>query len=148
MGCGTGTNAVTLTQNGWQTVGVDFSPKAIAAARRKAAQLGLAIQFYLADVADLGFLHDSFDYIFDIGCLFALTAVQQKKYAAEITRLLKPGGDFMLYAWLPRSHKGKIRGISSRRVADLFQPALLQTQMVKGRDGPGESAWYWFSRQQ
>ena len=37
LGCGTGTNALYLSKHGWQVVGVDFSPLAIAAARQKLA---------------------------------------------------------------------------------------------------------------
>lgn len=61
LGCGTGTNAVTLARHGWQATGVDFSPKAIREARRKAQQAGLKIDFYCADVADLGMLSGPFD---------------------------------------------------------------------------------------
>ena len=32
LGCGTGTNAITLAQHGWQATGVDFAPKAIRTA--------------------------------------------------------------------------------------------------------------------
>ncbi|HZD55845.1 MAG TPA: class I SAM-dependent methyltransferase, partial [Anaerolineales bacterium] len=30
LGCGTGTNVITLARNGWQVTGVDFAPRAIA----------------------------------------------------------------------------------------------------------------------
>jgi hypothetical protein len=52
----------------------------------------------------------------------------------------------MLYAWLPRQHKGRRYGISAQDVSDLFSQSFLKVNMVKGKDGPGESAWYWFTR--
>ena len=56
LGCGTGTNAITLARHGWQVTGVDFASKAISAARRKAAGAGLKIDFHTADVTDLALL--------------------------------------------------------------------------------------------
>jgi methylase of polypeptide subunit release factors len=37
LGCGTGTNSIYLAKHGWEATGVDFVPRAIRAARRKAA---------------------------------------------------------------------------------------------------------------
>lgn len=146
LGCGTGTNAITLTEHGWQTVGVDFSPKAIAAARKKSAKLNLNIDFHVGDVSDLTFLNRPYDYILDIGCLFSLHSEQQKNYAAEIARLTSSGAEYMLYAWLPQQRKGRQWGISSQSVNDLFCRSFDQIKMVVGKDGPGESAWYWLKR--
>lgn len=146
LGCGTGTNAIVLTRHGWHTVGVDFSPKAIVSARKKAARNNLKIDFYVGDVTNLNFLKGPFDYVLDIGCFFTLKRKQQIRYVSEVSNLTPSGADFMLYAWLPRQHKGRRYGISAQDVADLFSQSFLQVNMVKGKDGPGESAWYWFTR--
>ncbi|MGD8835978.1 MAG: class I SAM-dependent methyltransferase [Desulfobacteraceae bacterium] len=63
LGCGTGTNAITLSKHGWRTTGVDFSPKAIAAARKKAAKQSMQIDFHVGDVAHLNFLKGPYDYL-------------------------------------------------------------------------------------
>src|SRR5712691_1731013 len=42
VGCGTGTNVVYLAQHGWTAVGVDFAGRAIAKARRRATEAGVA----------------------------------------------------------------------------------------------------------
>lgn len=146
LGCGTGTNAVTLTEHGWRATGVDFSDKAITAARRKASRRGLEIDFFVGDVSDLGFLKEPYDYILDIGCLFTLSAEQQERYAGQVARLLVPGAVFMLYAWLPHQRKGHQWGISPSRVHGLFRKNLVLTDVEAGKDGPGDSAWYWFER--
>ena len=39
IGCGTGTNVITLAQAGWDVTGVDFAPRAIKLAQQKAAML-------------------------------------------------------------------------------------------------------------
>ncbi len=144
LGCGTGTNAITLSKQGWQTTGVDFSPKAIAAARKKAAKQSMQIDFHVGDVSDLGFLKGPYDYALDIGCLLTLQPEQQRRYAAELSRLLRSGADYMLYAWLPRQHKGKRWGLSVQKATGLLNPSFRHSKLVVGKDGPGESAWYWF----
>jgi len=146
LGCGTGTNAITLSKHGWQVTGVDFSPKAIAAARKKAAGQKLPIDFYIGSVADLDFLSGPFDYALDIGCLFCLKSQDRHRYAAGLKRMLPPGAHYMLYAWLPQIRHGRKRGITAEEVGDLFGPAFKQDQMVVGRDSGGDSAWYWFTR--
>jgi 2-polyprenyl-3-methyl-5-hydroxy-6-metoxy-1,4-benzoquinol methylase len=146
LGCGTGTNAITLSKHGWQVTGVDFSPKAIIAARKKAARQNLHIDFYIGSVAELDFLSGPFDYALDIGCLFSLKLQDRHKYAAGLKRMLPPGARYMLYAWLPQTRHGRKRGISAEEVGNLFFQAFTQDEMVVGHDGGGDSAWYWFTR--
>src|SRR6185437_311945 len=43
VGCGTGTNSLTLAATGWHVLGVDFAAPAIAQAQAKAAQAQEAI---------------------------------------------------------------------------------------------------------
>jgi SAM-dependent methyltransferase len=146
LGCGTGTNAIALTRHGWQVTGVDFSPKAIAAARRKATREATKADFHVGDVSDLHYLHGPFDYALDIGCLHTLSSAQRKPYADEVARLLRPGAVFMLYAWLPQTRGRRQMGLSTQAVEDLFQAGFMRTKSVQGKDGPGESVWYWFNR--
>lgn len=146
LGCGTGTNVITLTRHGWQVTGVDFSPKAIAAARRKVIQEAIKAEFHVGDVSDLNFLQGPFDYGLDIGCLHTLSSVHRKPYAGEVARLLRPGAAFMLYAWLPQKRGRRRMGLSPQTVEDLFKSNFILTKEVRGKDGPGESAWYWLKR--
>jgi SAM-dependent methyltransferase len=41
IGCGTGTNVITLARAGWQVTGVDFAPRAISLARKKLKKAGI-----------------------------------------------------------------------------------------------------------
>ncbi len=92
LGCGTGTNAVALALRGWRVTGVDFAPRAVAMARRKAAAAGVDAAFHTADVADLGFLPGGFDYALDIGCLFTLAPADRRPYAEGLGRLVAGSG--------------------------------------------------------
>jgi 2-polyprenyl-3-methyl-5-hydroxy-6-metoxy-1,4-benzoquinol methylase len=147
LGCGTGTNAITLARHGWQVTGVDFAPKAIRQARRKAEAASFKIDFHCADVTDLGMLSGPYDYVLDIGCLFTLKENDRIRYAGELAKLLRPQGDYMLYAWLPRPWKGRVWGISSAAVESLLSNTFVRTRLVVGEEKSYPSAWYWYRRQ-
>ena len=71
LGCGTGTNAITLARHGWRVTGVDFTyRKPSCAARRKAAAERIDDRFHVASVTDLSVCSRTVDdYVLDIGCL-------------------------------------------------------------------------------
>jgi SAM-dependent methyltransferase len=97
LGCGTGTNVITLIKNGWQATGVDFIPKAIRAAQRKALKAGVSADFQVGDVTQLKGIQGQFDLVLDIGCYQSLDPVGRVKYRERINQLLKPGGAYMIY---------------------------------------------------
>lgn len=146
LGCGTGTNAVTLARRGWEVTGVDFAPKAIRIARRKAATAGLTISFHAADVTDQSMLTGPYDYVLDIGCLFVLKERERLKYAAELTRLTRAGAWYMLYAWLPRPWKGGTWGVSTEEVDSLIGGPFSKKRQVIGEEKGHPSAWYWYQK--
>jgi len=100
LGCGTGTNAITLAQHGWKVTGIDFAGKAIRQARRKAQQHGLDIEFKQGDVSRLKGVKAPFDLVLDIGCFHSLPARSRERYAAHLPQLLAEGGTFLMYAWM------------------------------------------------
>jgi SAM-dependent methyltransferase len=50
LACGTGRNALWLAQRGWSVTAVDGAPSAIETVRRRARQLGLAVDTSVADL--------------------------------------------------------------------------------------------------
>ena len=52
LACGEGRNAVWLAERGWQATGVDFSPVALAKARRLAEARGVVVEWIEADVRE------------------------------------------------------------------------------------------------
>jgi 2-polyprenyl-3-methyl-5-hydroxy-6-metoxy-1,4-benzoquinol methylase len=146
LGCGTGTNAITLARHGWRVTGVDFIPGAILAARAKAARGGVAVDFLAASVTDLSALSGPFDYALDIGCLHALNAEDRMRYAVNLSRLLRPQAWYMLYAWLPRPWEGGIAGISAEEIEALLRKDFMNVRTTTGEENGNPSAWYWFQR--
>ena len=147
LGCGTGTNAIYLARAGFQVVGVDFSGKAIAAARDKAQAANVPIEFHTGDVTRLEFLSDRFDFVLDIGCFHSIEPVRRKNYAAELARLTQPGALFMLYAFGPRQTWLRKLGATPDEVKQTFAQNFLLERVEEGMDrGEFRSAWYWFER--
>ncbi len=155
LGCGTGTNAIYLAQQGFQVVGVDFSAKAIATARAKAKHANLAIDFYVADVTRLEFLREPFDYVLDIGCFHGVDSTRRDEYVAHLARLTKPGSTFMLYAFSPRPtserrHWLQVRnvGVTPEEIRQRVARDFVLDHIEQDADrGERVSAWYWFRHQ-
>ena len=106
LGCGAGADAVALARQGWQVVGVDFVPEAIATASERACEAGVtgsagsagSATFVQGDVTRLRALglHGPFDLVVDIGCYHAIPAGRRDAYAAEVAAVTQPGADFLL----------------------------------------------------
>jgi SAM-dependent methyltransferase len=97
LGCGLGTELAHLAARGVSlAVGVDRS----AAALRRAHAEHLAVRFVRADVLELPFGERSFDLALDRGCFHYLRPEDRSRYAAEVLRVLRPGGRFLLRACL------------------------------------------------
>ncbi len=92
VGCGLGTEAGYLASLGWQVSGVDLSAVALG----RAAGLWPAASFLRADVRALPFRARSFDIALDRGCFHYLPASERAWYAAEVQRVLRPGGKLLL----------------------------------------------------
>lgn len=147
LGCGTGTSSLYLARHGWEVVGVDFSVMAVRRARRRARRTGLPVRFYRADVTDLSFLSGPFDLALDIGCLHGIPPKGRERYASEVTRLVRPGGLYMLYAFLPRPGGPSRRGITPEEIRHLFGPGFRVERQEGGEDPSGRgSVWYWMRR--
>src|SRR6516164_9134419 len=98
LGCGTGADAVYLAGHGWEAVGIDFAPEAIAAAKKKAADAGVDAAFVLGDasrLADAG-VRGPFDLLLDVGCYHTIPASRRDPYVAGAAGAARPGADFYL----------------------------------------------------
>ena len=101
LGCGMGTSSIALAENGWKVRGVDFIPRAIRTAQRRAKLQGLNIFFQIADVTHLPkfIFATTYELILDIGCYHGLSLSDKQKYLDQLPRLLSPGGHWLLYGF-------------------------------------------------
>jgi SAM-dependent methyltransferase len=90
LGCGTGTNAVWLAQQGFDAVGVDFSPLAIEAARKRAAKAGVRVQFFVADLLKTKDVRPEFKFFFDRGCYHVLRKIDAATYVRTVANWTFP----------------------------------------------------------
>ncbi|SNS65225.1 Methyltransferase domain-containing protein [Asanoa hainanensis] len=91
--CHIGTDTISLSRLGARMTGLDFSPAAVAEARRLAERLGDRTEFVESDVYAAGDVLEAgaYDLVFTgIGALCWLPSVD--RWAAVVARLLKPGG--------------------------------------------------------
>jgi ubiquinone/menaquinone biosynthesis C-methylase UbiE len=96
IGCGTGTLATLIKRfhPDVEVVGIDPDPKALARARRKAANAAVSIQFDQGFGDDLRYADASFDRVFSSFMFHHLPADEKGKTLRAVRRVLKPGGGF------------------------------------------------------
>ncbi len=96
LACGAGRNAVWLAEHGWQVTGVDFSPVALAAARRLAGEHRVALDLVEADV--VGWLPPVAT--FDLVCVMYLhlPVAERRAVLQGAGAALAPGGTLLVVA--------------------------------------------------
>ena len=97
LGCGTGTNTVTLAQHGWEVTGIDFAFLALYKAHKKANAAKVKVNLKLRDVSKLRGIKGPFDLALDMGCFHNLFE-KQRDYLDRLGEILAPGGYWLLYA--------------------------------------------------
>ena len=98
---GAGAVALRLARRGAEVTGVDLAPGLVESARRRAAEEGLAIRFDVGDAEALPYEDASFDGVASsMGCIFAPS---HEVAAAELARVLRPGGRLGFTAWRPQT---------------------------------------------
>ena len=98
LGCGTGSNAVYLAKQGWEAVGIDFVPSAIARAKERALAIRARANFVTGDVTDLrqAGVVGTFDLVIDIGCYHTIPARLRAAYEAQVAGVARSGAEFYL----------------------------------------------------
>jgi SAM-dependent methyltransferase len=100
VGCGLGSEVAYLSGAGWTAAGIDLSWTAIRRARQLHPMASDGCLFARADVLALPFAAGSFGLAIDRGCFHYLPPERWPEYAAEVYRVLRPGGRLLLRACL------------------------------------------------
>ena len=137
LGCGTGTNVITLAKAGWQVTGIDFVPAAIFQARRKAR-----FDFRVGDVTRLSPDLQGQDLILDIGCFHGLAASQRAAYLDGVRRVLHPTGYWLVYGHVVAQPEEGRSGITESDIAQLYSRFALVSR-ENGRDIARKRASAW-----
>jgi SAM-dependent methyltransferase len=90
-GCGTGENALHVAALGLPVLGVDVAETAVAIARAKAADRGIAAEFATADALALERLGRRFDTVLDCGLFHTFDGSERTRYVASLASVAEPG---------------------------------------------------------
>jgi cyclopropane fatty-acyl-phospholipid synthase-like methyltransferase len=118
LGCGRGQYTSDLARRGWQAVGVDSVPSAVADAARREEGSATYVVGDVTDLpaADLG----TFDFFLDIGCFQGLGTKQQQAEGAGVTALANPGATLLMLAFGPTWMRSVLEGVSQDEVERAF----------------------------
>ncbi|MFC5862160.1 class I SAM-dependent methyltransferase [Acidicapsa dinghuensis] len=150
VGAGTGTNALWMAERGFNVLGIDVAPLAVERATQKLDGRALDCRFQTLDFLTGAPPEDSFEFVFDRGCLHVFDEPEERgHFAARIGTTLAPGG---LWLSLIGSTEGGPREFgppqrSAREVVLAIEPALeiVELRAAEFRDH-GAKAWLCLSR--
>jgi SAM-dependent methyltransferase len=127
LGCGTGTLAIWAKQRepGIDVVGIDGDPEMLRRARQKADEAGVRIDFEEAMADDLPFEDAGFDRVLSSLFFHHLTREVKERAAAEVARVLAPGGELHIADWGPGG--------------PLMRAAFLSVQLLDGFETTGDN---------
>lgn len=143
-----------LAKAGYAVTALDFAPAALAAARARAEQAGVAVEYHDCNVVDFE-APTAFDVVLDSGCLHHLPKSDVAGYRRRLNQWLAPGGDYVLVhfahrprvGWIPQGPRHLTREQAVARFAPLGLRAYDETSFdVPLPTGRMRAGVYWFSR--
>ena len=147
LGSGRGHDALLFAAHGFEVLGVDFAPTAVAAATEAAAAQGLAnhTRFLQADIFALPpEYRAAFDVVLEHTCMCALDPRLLDEYAALVTRLLWPGGTYVALFYTHGRPGGPPFTTDAAAIRRLFAPRLEIVHLAPApRSAPGFAGKEW-----
>jgi SAM-dependent methyltransferase len=149
-GCGSGENTlhVASTATGSPVLGVDVAETALAMARAKAAERGIAAEFATADALHLDRLGREFDTVLDVGLFHTFDGDERPGYVASLASVTRSGGSLYVLCFRGEGPDAGPHPVSEAELRAAFAPATgwqvaaLERDLVETRfhDG-GAPAW-------
>ncbi|MBK9362579.1 MAG: class I SAM-dependent methyltransferase [Rubrivivax sp.] len=121
LATGTGWTSRSLARRGAEVVGADIAADLLTTARELAAREQLPIRYELADAEALPFESGQFDAL--VSTCGVMFAGRPEAAAAEIARVVRPGGRIALTTWLPDSNVFKMFLVMKAYMPSPPQPA-------------------------
>lgn len=147
VGCGTGEHALMAAGRGLDVMGVDSAPRAIAAARRKAAERGVDARFLEWDARRLDELDERFDTVIDCGLFHVFDDDDRARYVESLAAVVPPGGRYLLCCFSDRQPGDwGPRRVAREELEAAFDRGWTVTSIEAGRmvtnlDPPFVEAW-------
>lgn len=127
VGTGSGGSiAIPAAGRGAEVTGCDITDAWFDAARRRAAEAGVEVQWVVGDAVELPFADESFDIVTStFGHMFA---PDQAAAARELVRVTRPGGTIGLCCWTPDSVLSRLMALGAEALPPPttgYQPPVL-----------------------
>jgi ubiquinone/menaquinone biosynthesis C-methylase UbiE len=155
VACGTGNVALPAARAGARVTGLDFAPGLLEIARERAADAMVELELVEGDAQELPFSDASFDRVLStFGHMFA---PDHARTAAEMERVLRPGGAIAVACWTPEGSIGRMNTMvaelvppppdgqppllwgTEEHVRELWGEAQFERQAIEWRDDSVES---------
>jgi SAM-dependent methyltransferase len=123
LGCGSGNWAVALAKRGWEVTGIDFVPKALRRARRRAEEEGVAVDLIQGDATKLreAGVGSAFPLLLDIGLFHdELSDEQRRQMGREVSAVAAPEAALLMMAWKPGKRGPLPRGASQDDIESAY----------------------------
>lgn len=138
IGCGSGDNAIWLSQQGFHVVGIDTSEAAIEKAKEKASKANVNITFLMSNILKDQVEGGPFGFAFDRGCFHVLDSDQDRqRFAKNVNSHLAKDG-----LWLSlvgnADEQGKAPGPPQRTAQNIVgavEPYFEILSLVSGHFG-------------
>ena len=147
-GCGTGENALFFAARGLEVVGVDAVDAAVAAARAKARERGLAAEFLVHDALALGELGRRFRTVLDSGLFHTFDDAERRRYVASLAAATTLGGRVFVLCFSEHElGEGGPRRVTQAELREAFDRppfrvlAIDAAEMATNLGGRGRKAW-------
>lgn len=114
VACGTGNTAIPAARAGADVIGIDIVPHLLEQARERASREHLNAKFEEGDAEQLRFSDASFDIL--ITMFGAMFAPHPDRVAAEMLRVVRPGGRIIMANWTPEGFAGRMFATGAKHV--------------------------------
>jgi ubiquinone/menaquinone biosynthesis C-methylase UbiE len=112
VAAGTGNCAIAAARKGARVTASDLTTALVEIGKTRTKAEGLDVEWFDADVEDLPFEDDRFDFVTSVfGAIFA---PQQALAASEMLRVLHPGGSVGMANWTPESFSKQMNDVFSK----------------------------------
>ena len=160
IGCGEGFYSIYLASKGFEVLGIDLSEHAIKLAIQNGKQASANVRFKAIDIADLGGMDESFNFVLEWSILHHIEPKLRSAYAANIARKVNKNGYYLSLCFNDESkqtsgseHKFSVSPVgtklyytSQEQIRNLFEQHFeivdLRHSEILGRFGQKHSANY------
>jgi SAM-dependent methyltransferase len=146
LGCGTGTNAIYMARHGWEVTAIDFVPRAIATARRRAQEVGVRPRLLCGDVTRLKELGvgDGYALAFDQGCFHSIPEDRRDAYVTGLTAATLPGAEYLMWGFYANQPNPLMRTSVTKEELERRFGGSWDLLRSWGGEQPGRFAGGWY----